>query len=95
MPYIEQTERDYYEVSLRKIIGTLDNLKNQPGHLNYVISRILEGFAYNKGVNYACLSETAAQARAAAAEFERRVLGPYEDQKIIENGDVYGRIQPI
>lgn len=83
MPYIKQEER-----------GDLDNLINemgdvycvQPnGQLNYVLYAFCKryiGPSYNNYKNFC------GELRQCATEIERRLLGPYEDEKIKENGDV-------
>ncbi len=64
-----------------------------PGHLNYAITLLmisyLERLAAGKGLSYANIAETLAGGTEAVNEFRRRVLVPYEDKKIKENGDVY------
>jgi hypothetical protein len=92
VPYIKKEERAQFETAIQVAVELLDASGNKPGHLNFFISSLLEGYASNKGVCYEVLSETAAQASAAATEFERRVIAPYEDSKIQENGDVYQRL---
>lgn len=59
------------------------------GELNYVITEALIGYLRVKGLRYATLNEIVGVLECAKAEFQRRIVAPYEDMKIAENGDVY------
>ena len=41
------------------------------------------------GLNYRVINDIVGAAEGAKAEFQRRVAAPYEDKKILQNGDVY------
>ena len=68
--------------------GDLDNEEFASiwGDINYVFSRVLGGLmsntSYNKIAMITGVLENIKQ------EFYRRVASPYEDKKIIENGDI-------
>lgn len=65
------------------------------GCLNYVFTRMLKHF-YTDGVDqggipvssYARLNRAVGLVECVKTEFERRVVGPYENQKEFENGSV-------
>lgn len=82
MPYIKQEER----AKLDKIVSDMwaaDVRAN--GDLNYIL------FAYCKRTvtpSYNNYKNFCGELRACAVEIERRLLGPYEDEKCIINGDV-------
>lgn len=65
------------------------------GVLNYTFTKIMKHF-YTDGVdaggipltNYARLERAVGMISSVKTEFERRVVAPYEDTKIYENGDV-------
>lgn len=59
------------------------------GELNYQISKLLNDFVVMKGLSYATINEAMGALESAKLEFYRRVAGPYENKKIIENGEVY------
>lgn len=61
-----------------------------PGELNYCITQLLIGYA-SRGLNlrYDKINDCLGACEGAKAEFYRRVATPYEDNKIIANGDVY------
>lgn len=82
MPYIKQRRRGHIDPVLPMIhaTGLLSN-----GELNYLLYAYCKRYvkpSYNNYKNYI------GELRQCATEIERRILAPYEDQKIIENGDV-------
>lgn len=84
MPYIRQEDRaplEHYVVGLVAMIG------KDPGKLNYVISRLAAAFA--SGERYEKLNAAIGAIECAKLECYRRIAAPYEDRKIIENGDVF------
>lgn len=81
MPYIEQKLKDLIDA------GSPPTTK---GELNYKVTK--EAIAYllrQDKIGYTSISETIAALTDAAAELRRRLLDPYEDEKIVTNGDVY------
>ena len=88
MPYIKPEDRQMFENSINQIIGVLNQSE---GNLNYVISRLCWGFIqkHKKGLRYSVLNTIIGVLECAKLEFYRRIASPYEDKKIIENGDVY------
>ena len=82
MPYIRQEERDQFEeiLWLMQQKGVVAD-----GDLKYIL------FAYCKRYipeNYNDIKNFAAELRECATEIDRRLLAPYEDQKILDNGDI-------
>lgn len=57
------------------------------GSVNYVISRIVLG-AMEGHTDYHTISDAISVLRDAAAEIERRLMGPREDVAIAKNGDL-------
>jgi hypothetical protein len=85
MPYIEQNKRNYIDPLIEPIIqrvGVMDK-----GNINYIITRIVAAKYANGG--YEKRSTGAGVLQDAHDEYYRRVVAPYEDQKLQENGDVY------
>lgn len=84
MPYTSQDRR-----------GTEDDLRAvvhpewEQGDLTWAIATLMDEFIVTHGISYAKLSSVRAAAQDAADEWYRRVMAPYEDKKITENGDVY------
>lgn len=88
MPYVKPD----YRQELAKIFEGIDFyrfLPEEPGGLNYLLSILINAYVEKHGVNYAALNEVVGALEAAKLEFYRRIVVPYEDAKIEENGDMY------
>ena len=59
------------------------------GELNYAITMLLINYWRSRGHGYQQINDIIGACEGAKAEFQRRVVGKYEDQKILENGDCY------
>jgi len=59
------------------------------GELNYTITRLINDYVRNHGLNYQTLNDIEGALSNCSKEFNRRVVVPYEDQKIEQNGDAY------
>jgi len=89
MPYIENLKlRALYDAYLKNIVTVLKKvpLKKQHGHLNYVITRLIVEFGPKSYKEFNALIGVLESAK---LEMYRRMIAPYEDKKIEENGDVY------
>lgn len=81
MPYIKQEDRKKLDaVDLPWIENT--------GELNYFITTICQSYIYERGLNYQNINAVIGALECAKLELYRRVASPYEDKKILENGDV-------
>ena len=83
MPYIKQEKRPIMDHIVRKM-WELEVKVN--GDLNYILFAFCKRHikpSYNNYKNFC------GELRQCATEIERRILGPYEDLKIKENGDVF------
>lgn len=79
MPYITEPAR-----------RTLEHFKPAgPGELNYAITKLCTQYLRTYGTAYSTINEIIGVLECAKIEFYRRVAEPYEDGKILENGDVY------
>jgi hypothetical protein len=77
MPYIKQELRGGWK---------------QPastGELNYALSQEIKSYLNLKGVSYQTYNDVIGVLEALKLEIYRRLVAPYEDTKIIENGDVF------
>ena len=83
MPYIKQERRR--EMQLQLDGGNA----NTAGELNYQLTVVCKDYMEHKGLSYATINDIVGALEGAKLEFYRRVAAPYEDKKIIENGDVY------
>jgi len=81
MPYISQDRR--------KILKPLATAAETEGELNYQLSCLLNQYMIKNGISYDRMGDCTAACENAAAEFRRRIMAPYENVKIYENGDVY------
>jgi hypothetical protein len=93
MPYINPTDRSDYNYRMEEIVRQLKfcepDIEKRPGPTNYIITRIVaRALKPESGWSYNSLSRAIAVLRDAATEMERRLMAPYEDAKIGENGDV-------
>lgn len=91
MPYIMPSEREVYDKVLTPLLEATAGART--GALNYVITRILDNWLHGDGgyYGYDGVNSVLGILEAAKLEFYRRVGARYEDTKIAQNGDVYGR----
>lgn len=80
MPYIDQEARAQIDAGGRPV---------QVGELTYVLTGVVLEYVQAKGAKFATFADVLAALDATGKEFYRRQVAPYEDQKIIDNGDVY------
>ncbi len=59
------------------------------GELTYVLTGVVLEYVQAKGGKFQTFADILAALDATGKEFYRRQIAPYEDQKIVENGDVY------
>jgi len=85
MPYIISEKRRVF----KKPLGDLMAFVEEPGDLNYVISKLcLKYLRMKEPTSYALLNEIMGVLESAKLEFYRRRVVPYEDVKMNENGDI-------
>jgi len=81
MPYISNKARHEIDSRVRRPVS--------PGELNYAITALLRSYLENNGHGYTTFNDCLGALEGAKQEFYRRVVVPYEEDKIAENGDVY------
>lgn len=64
---------------------------NNSGELNYQFTMLAIEYLEQHGLSYSTCNDISGALTECLAEFRRRVVAPYEDKKIAENGDVYPR----
>lgn len=84
MPYIKPEDRMYSDVTLGDYRAARD-----PGTLNYQISSLCADYIKDTGESYQHYNDIIGVLECAKQEIYRRLITPYEDKKIEENGDVY------
>ncbi len=92
MPYIKEEDREDLDEHIAAIASIISGEKyeaSRAGLLNYAFSSIIgdilkvEGLTYNRANSYIGALECAKM------EIYRRVIAPYEDEKMKANGDVF------
>jgi hypothetical protein len=87
LPYIKPKNREKYGEVLEELITILKSvpLEQLDGELNFVITKILKE-VYQ--LRYFHLNRAMGVLESVKQEFYRRVVAPYENEKIKESGDV-------
>lgn len=87
MPYIKKEKRPQIDSLVAPLIDHLKNtpLEEQDGDLNYIVTKIIKNVYPQKYFHY---NRALGVLEAIKQELYRHVIGPYEDTKISENGDV-------
>ena len=85
MPYITEAQKARLEWENSAYMP----FPRTPGELNYCITLLCLKYVERKGKNYTHLNDVLGVLPAVQAEFYRRVVAPYEDEKRAENGDVF------
>lgn len=86
MPYIkDKLERMFLDSLVKTFLLNDDNIT---GRLNYFIFKLAKDYIQIHGESYANYQKLIGELECAKAEIQRRMIAPYEDKKIKENGDV-------
>ena len=87
MPYIDKDKRPELDRLIQPFIDHIKSLpvEEQDGALNYSITKI---FKHVYPVKYFHLNRAIGVLSAITHEFYRKIVGPYEEKKISQNGDV-------
>lgn len=89
MPYVDNATRQLLDSSLDAVACRIAKmLSARPGDMNYAISALIKK-VYGTNLRYADYNEIIGVLEDAKLEFYRRRVGPYEDKKILEHGDLY------
>ena len=85
MPYIRQVRRDAMEGQLKR----LGNIIVTAGELNYAITHLVKTWTQYWVASYTTLATVTGVLDNVKNEFYRRVIVPFEEEKLAEHGDVY------
>lgn len=87
MPYIKKDQRPAIDKLVNPLIDHLKSLplEDQDGSLNYIATKIIKNIYPQK---YFHFNRALGVLTAITHELYRKIIGPYEDTKIKENGDV-------
>ena len=77
MPYIPTEKRAHALVH-----------PDSSGELNFALTTLVHHYLHGHGLSYTTLNDIVGALECCKAEFQRRVVAPYEGRKIVENGDV-------
>lgn len=88
MPYIKEARRE-------DISGIKQDLPANAGELNYLLTNMIVDYLISEGLTYQTCNDIVGALDNCKDEFKRRIQDPYEDIKILENGDVYPRVDVL
>jgi len=96
MPYIKSQDRKYLDKSINQLaLKLIDHITSNDklcGQLNYVIFKIVKILTSKNIIggelSYARFNAIVGALDCCKTEISRRLIAPYEDLKIRENGDV-------
>jgi len=80
MPYIKEEDRERLASGLPML---------QPGELNYAITMLVDEYIKTHGESYRIFNDVIGALECSKLEVYRRLIAPYENGKIEENGDVF------
>ena len=89
MPYIDKTRRRHLDGRASYLESPQPTSPQSVGELTYKLSMQLHHYLGDKGLSYQALAECLGALEGCKADFERRVLAPYEDEAIQRNGDIW------
>lgn len=81
MPYISRESRPLLE-------PTSQREARKPGELNFQVTRLCHRYIQTHGLSYENINAAVGALECAKLELYRRLAAPYEDGKILENGDI-------
>lgn len=87
MPYITQGDRAKYTKALVQLIEKLDDEDFNPGHMNYIMSKIAKS-AFDAKPSYSTVNTIMGVFASASAEFYRKRAAVLEDEKEKLNGSI-------
>ncbi len=89
MPYIKKEQRNELDPIIEILRSKLSSETDVAvGQLNYITTK-LGWHVMRRGVRYHKINAVIGALECSKLELYRRIAGPYEDQKIAENGDVF------
>jgi hypothetical protein len=93
MPYISQIKRENLNNKMHNLTEYLESNDVNIGEMNFIISNILNIYIQKTKkqdiFNYTVCNNLIGVLECAKLELYRKVISKYEDDKILENGDLY------
>ena len=84
MPYIKDIDRNKFDYLIKQLEERIES----KGDLNYIISELTARLILKTGISYTSISNWIDGVHGAERELTRQLLHPYEDQKIMGNGQL-------
>jgi short subunit dehydrogenase-like uncharacterized protein len=88
MPYIKKERREVLDPGIISLTKRMSK-DMTAGDLNYVITKLILRFNQLHGLSYSTINDIVGVLESAKAEYQRRVVSNYENQKCVDNGEVY------
>lgn len=87
MPYIKKEQRPAIDELVKPLIEHIKSLsiEEQDGSINYAVTKLIKHIYPQKYFHY---NRALGMLTAIKLELYRKLVGPYEDSKISENGEV-------
>ncbi len=89
MPYIDQNKRLRFTELTDKLEKLPAEVQLKAGDLNYLFTVLCKSYLEFYGSNYQTMNDMIGALEGCKLEIYRRIVGAYEDKKIISNGDVF------
>jgi hypothetical protein len=91
MPYIPPEDRKKFSEyqNLDLLLSDFGQLCTSAGELNFAITQLIKGYQKLHGTKYSTMNDIMGALEGSKLEYYRRVVAPYENVKLSENGDVY------
>lgn len=90
MPYVDRDIRaELVDFPARSVVTVNVGNIRTAGDLNFVITTIVADYFSCTERRYKDINDIIGALECAKQEFYRRIVSPYEDKKMKENGDVY------
>ena len=84
MSYILKDHREAFDEPIANIGKDIRSVEE----LHYCITSLIHNYTNNRIMRYGMLNECLGVLDAVSREYYRKVVAPYEDKKIEENGDI-------
>jgi hypothetical protein len=88
MPYIPEKRREELGERLTPAQHGRNRIQSA-GELTYLFTQLVEQYRAEQGDSFGTFANIVGALEQTKDEFQRRVVHPYEDNKILTNGDVY------
>jgi len=86
MPYLREENKVYFDKLLERLRKCA--IANG-GELNFLFTEIINQFHVTNSKRYETMNTVVGALESCKVEYQRRIVAPYEDKKIQENGEVF------